>query len=270
MNSDSENTQSEATAQDPVEMEEEISSEPAVSAPERIKRAKKSRAGKKSRKILVVDVGGTHVKILATGQKERREAVSGPKLTAAQMVRRVKNLVKDWKYDAVTIGYPGPVVHGKPLRDPHNLGPGWVKFNYSKAFGRPVRIINDAAMQALGSYKRGRMLFLGLGTGLGSAMIANSILQPMEVAHLPYKRGTYEDYLGLRGLEHLGKKKWRREVAKVVNLLRDALEADQVVLGGGNACRMKKLPAKTTLGDNNNAFLGGFRVWEDKGITLGT
>jgi predicted NBD/HSP70 family sugar kinase len=215
-------------------------------------------------------VGGTHVKLLATGEKERREIASGPAMTAAKMVRQVKNLVRDWKYDVVTIGYPGLVVHGKPLREPFNLGPGWVKFNFSKAFGRPVRMINDAAMQALGSYKKGRMLFLGLGTGLGSAMIANGVLQPMELAHLPYKKGTYEDYLGARGLEHFGKKKWRREVAKVVELLQEALEANQVVLGGGNACKLKKLPPHATLGNNNNAFLGGYRVWEDKGVTLGT
>jgi predicted NBD/HSP70 family sugar kinase len=231
---------------------------------------KTTRPVKKSRRVLVIDVGGTHVKLLATGQKERREIASGRDLTAAKMVRLVKNLVKDWKYDVVTIGYPGPVVHGKALREPHNLSPGWVKFNFHKAFGRPVRIINDAAMQALGSYKKGRMLFLGLGTGLGSAMIANGILQPMELAHLPYKKGTYEDYLGLRGLEHLGKKKWRREVASVVDLLRDALEANEVVLGGGNACRMKKLPRNTKLGSNDNAFLGGFRVWENQKVVLGT
>jgi hypothetical protein len=276
MTFDSENTHTDAAAAAPALAAIVASPEVATPTPEGAESAKKkrSRPGKKSRSILVIDVGGTHVKLLATGQKERREIPSGRHLTAARMVREVKNLVKDWKYDVVTIGYPGPVVHGKPLRDPFNLGPGWMKFNYSKAFGRPVRIINDAAMQALGSYKssykKGRMLFLGLGTGLGSAMIANGVLQPMELAHLPYKKGTYEDYLGLRGLEHLGKKKWRREVAKVVKLLREALEANQVVLGGGNACRMKELPSNTKLGDNSNAFLGGFRVWEDKGITLGT
>ena len=232
--------------------------------------SKRRKPARKSRKILVIDVGGTHIKVLASGQREARKIDSGPTMTAANMVRKVKDLVKDWDYDVVTIGYPGPVVHGKPLHEPHNLGPGWIKFDYEKAFQRPVRIINDAAMQALGSYKKGRMLFLGLGTGLGSAMIANGILQPMELAHLPYKKGTYEDYVGLRGLEHLGKKKWRREVAKVVGLLGDALEPDEVVLGGGNACKVKELPAKTRLGSNDNAFLGGFRVWESKGVTLGT
>jgi len=232
--------------------------------------AARTNSEKKHRKILVVDVGGTHVKVLASGEKEPRKIDSGHAMTAARMVQQVKRLVKDWKYDAVTIGYPGPVVHGKPLREPHNLGPGWVKFDYRKAFGRPVKIINDAAMQALGSYKKGRVLFLGLGTGLGSAMVVDGFLQPMELAHLPYKKSTYEDYVGIRGLERLGKKKWRREVANVVNLLRDALEANQVVLGGGNACKMKELPPNTRLGSNDNAFLGGFRVWEDKGITLST
>lgn len=212
--------------------------------------------------ILVIDVGGTHVKALATGQEEAHEIPSGKMMTASQMARNVKRLAKSWNYEAVSIGYPGPVVHGRPLREPFNLGAGWVGFNFQRAFGRPVKIINDAAMQALGSYKRGRMLFLGLGTGLGSAMIVDGILEPMEVAHLPYKRKTYEDYLGIRGLERLGKKKWERHVAKVVDLLREALEVDDVVLGGGNVKKLKKLPPKTRRGDNRNAFLGGFRLWE--------
>jgi polyphosphate glucokinase len=256
MNTDPENTNIEIANPEPA------GSEPAESVPAPARK----KSATKNRRVLVVDVGGTHVKVLASGQKERREIPSGPNMTAARMVRQVKNLVKDWPYDVVTIGYPGPVIHGKPLHEPHNLGPGWVKFNYSKAFGRPVRIMNDAAMQALGSYKKGRMLFLGLGTGLGSAMMANGVLQPMELAHLPYKKGTYEDYAGIRGLERLGKKKWRREVANIVNLLRDALEANQVVLGGGNAAKMKELPRNTKLGNNDNAFLGGFRLWEDEGI----
>jgi polyphosphate glucokinase len=214
-------------------------------------------------RILAVDVGGTHVKVLATGQREPREFRSGPTLTARQMVRKVKRLVGDWKYDAISIGYPGPVIHGRPLREPHNLGCGWVGFNFRKAFGRPVQVINDAAMQALGSYRGGRMLFLGLGTGLGSAMIVDGIIQPMELAHLPYKKGkTYEDYLGLRGLKRLGKKKWRRYVGDVVEELKEALEIEYVVLGGGNAKKLKKLPPDTRLGDNRNAFLGGFRLWE--------
>lgn len=214
-------------------------------------------------KVLVVDVGGTHVKMLATGRKERRKFPSGASLTAAQMVRKVKSAVGDWHYDRVSLGYPGPIINGHPLREPHNLGSGWMRFDFAKAFGCPVRILNDAAMQALGSYKGGRMLFLGLGTGLGSAMVVDGILEPMELAHLAYKHGkTYEDYLGLGGLKRLGKKKWRTHVAKVVKKLKTALEADYVVLGGGNVKKLKKLPPGTGLGSNQNAFLGGFRMWE--------
>ena len=255
---------------EPAIQESGDSGTPTASPVEPARQSKRPKPAPKSRNILVIDVGGTHVKVLATGQREPRRTESGPTMTAAEMVRKVKNLVKDWDYDMVTIGYPGPVIHGRPLHEPYNLGEGWVNFDYQKAFNRPVRVINDAAMQALGSYRKGRMLFLGLGTGLGSAMIANGILQPMELAHLPYKKGTYEDYVGQRGLEHLGKKKWRREVANVVDLLRDALQPDEVVLGGGNAVKVKELPAKTRLGNNNNAYLGGFRVWEGKGVTLGT
>src|SRR6201997_808625 len=194
-------------------------------------------------KVLVVDVGGTSIKLLATGQKEARKFPSGPKMTPEAMVRVAKKTAKDWDYDVVSIGYPGPVVHGRPLREPHNLAPGWVNFDFQQAFGRPVRIVNDAAMQALGSYQGGRMLFLGLGTGLGSAMIVDGILEPMELAHLPYKNGkTYEDYIGLRGLERLGKKRWRRHVADVVERLKEALSADYVVLGGGNSKEIKTLP----------------------------
>jgi predicted NBD/HSP70 family sugar kinase len=217
----------------------------------------------KTAKILVVDVGGTHIKMLATGQKEARKISSGPTMTAGKMVRVVKECVKDWKYDRVSLGYPGPIINGHALREPHNLGGGWMKCDFGKAFGCPVKILNDAAMQALGSYEGGRMLFLGLGTGLGSAMIVNGTLEPMELAHLAYKKGkTYEDYLGLRGLERLGKKKWRVQVARVVKKLKAALEADYVVLGGGNNKKLKKLPAGARLGSNENAFLGGFRMWE--------
>jgi len=217
----------------------------------------------KTKKILAIDVGGTHVKALVTGQREPRKIPSGPKMTAREMVRQVKRLVSGWKYAAVSIGYPGPVVRGRPLREPYNLGKGWVGFDFRKAFGHPVQVINDAAMQALGSYHGGRMLFLGLGTGLGSAMIVDGIIEPMELGHLPYKKGkTYEDYIGLRGLERLGKKKWRRHVFDVVERLQAAMEPDYVVLGGGNAKKLKKLPPKTRLGDNRNAFLGGFRLWE--------
>jgi predicted NBD/HSP70 family sugar kinase len=213
-------------------------------------------------KILVIDVGGTHVKVLATGHPEPREIPSGTIMTAGLMAQQVKRLTKDWGYEVVSIGYPGPVVHGRPLREPYNLGPGWVGFDFRKAFGCPVKIVNDAAMQALGSYEGGRMLFLGLGTGLGSAMIFDGIIEPMELAHLPYKKKTYEDYLGLRGLERLGKKKWRRHVAEAVESLRAALQAEYVVLGGGNAKKLKNLPPNTRPGDNRNAFLGGFRLWE--------
>ncbi len=215
------------------------------------------------KKILVVDVGGTHVKLLASGQKEPVNIDSGPKMTAAKMVKAVRKVTAGWDYSGVSIGYPGPVIHGHPLSEPHNLGRGWVGFDFKKAFGRPVKILNDAAMQALGIYKSGRMLFLGLGTGLGSAMIVDGVLEPMEVAHLPYKKGrTFEDYLGLRGLQRLGKKRWRRHVAKVVEELKNALEADYVVLGGGNAKLLKKLPPGSRLGDNSTAFTGGFRLWE--------
>jgi len=217
--------------------------------------------GTGDRKVLVIDVGGTHVKVLATGQNESREIPSGPKLTPGRMVAQVKRLVKDWEYNAVSIGYPGPVIHGRPLREPHNLGSGWVGFDFHKAFGHPVKIINDAAMQALGSYEGGRMLFLGLGTGLGSAMVVDGLLEPMELAHLPYKSKTYEDYVGVRGLKRLGKKKWRRKVAEIVEQLKDALEVEYVVLGGGNCHKLNDLPPGARLGDNQNAFLGGFRLW---------
>ena len=179
------------------------------------------------------------------------------------MVERVKELAQDWKYDVVSIGYPGPVLHCRPVAEPHNLGAGWVGFDYEAAFGCPVRIVNDAAMQALGSYEGGRLLFLGLGTGLGSTMIVERIIQPMELAHLPYRKGTYEDYVGIRGLERLGKKKWRRYVSDVVARLIAALEPDDVVLGGGNVKKLKELPPGCRAGDNDNAFLGGFRLWED-------
>src|SRR5215475_1801634 len=217
----------------------------------------------KSQKVLVIDVGGTNVKMLATGQKEPRRFPSGPKLTAADMVKQVKEVTKDWQYTRVSLGYPGPIINERPLREPHNLGPGWMGFNFSKAFGHPVRVINDASMQALGSYHGGRMLFLGLGTGLGSAMIVDGVLEPMELAHLPYRKGrTYEDYLGIRGLKRLGKAKWRIHVAKVVKELKTALEADYVVLGGGNSKLIKHPPASAVIGDNRNAFVGGFRLWD--------
>jgi polyphosphate glucokinase len=215
-------------------------------------------------RILVVDVGGTNVKILATGRRTPVKVPSGPQFTPGEMVKAVKAAVAGWQYDVVSLGYPGPVVHGHPLSEPHNLGPGWVGFNFEKAFGKPVRMINDAAMQALGSYQGGRLLYLGLGTGLGSAMIVNGLLAPMELGHLPYKKGrTYEDYLGLRGLKRMGKKRWRKHVLDVVTKLRAAFEAEDVVIGGGNAKLIEKWPAGVRAGANAQAFRGGYRLWQE-------
>jgi polyphosphate glucokinase len=219
--------------------------------------------------VLVIDVGGTHIKVLATGQTEHQEFISGPTMTPKRMVLGVKKLTADWEYDVVSMGYPGPVLHNRPVTDPPNLGAGWLGIDFKKAFGRPVKIINDAAMQALGSYKCGKMLFLGLGTGLGSAMVVDGIVEPMELGHLPYKKATYEDYVGIRGLEKRGKKQWRRHVEDVVARLVAALEPDEVVLGGGNVKKLKELPPGCRAGDNANAFLGGFRLWEqDSGQNL--
>ena len=213
-------------------------------------------------KILVVDVGGTHVKMLATGQTRHRQFDSGPNLTPKEMVDHVLKSVKEWDFEVIAMGYPGPVLRDAPAADPHNLGPGWVGFDFEAAFGRPVKIVNDAAMQALGSYEGGKMLFLGLGTGLGSAMIVENILLPMELGHLPYKKKTFEDYVGVRGLKHFGKKKWRENVQDVVQRFIAALEVEYVVLGGGNVHKLKKLPPSCRAGDNDNAFKGGFRLWE--------
>jgi len=216
-------------------------------------------------KILVIDIGGTNVKLLATGHRTPVKIPSGPELTPRKMVTAVRKATAEWEYSKVSIGYPGPVLNGKPVSDPHNLACGWVGFDFRKAFGRPVKLVNDAAMQAIGSYEGRRMLFLGLGTGLGSALIADGVLEPMELAHLPYKNGrTYEDYIGLHGLKRLGKKKWRRHVTDVVTRLKAALGADYVVIGGGNAKLLKELPAGARLGTNANAFRGGFRLWQAK------
>lgn len=215
--------------------------------------------------VLVVDIGGTHVKVLATAQAQPRKFPSGPTMTPKHMVSGVKKLTAEWKYDVVSIGYPGPVVRNRPVAEPHNLAPGWVGFDFEKAFGCPLKLINDAAMQALGTYRGGKLLFLGLGTGLGSAMVVDGIVEPMELGHLPYKKGTYEDYVGLRGFEKHGKKKWRGHVADVVARLIAALQPDDVVLGGGNVKKLKELPKGCRAGDNANAFLGGFRLWEGLG-----
>jgi polyphosphate glucokinase len=212
--------------------------------------------------VLAVDVGGTHVKILASGERDSRKFDSGADMTAQQMVDGVNKLAKGWKYDRVTVGYPGPVLHNRPVAEPHNLGKGWVGLDFAAAFERPVKVMNDAAMQALGSYKGGKMLFLGLGTGLGSAMIVDGVVEPMELGRLPYRDGTYEDYVGLRGLTAHGEKKWRKRVEDVVERLVAALEPDDVVLGGGNVKHLDGLPPGCRAGDNANAFLGGFRAWE--------
>ena len=213
--------------------------------------------------VLVVDVGGTYVKILATGQAQRRRFRSGPKLRAQAMVAGVKACAQDWEYDAVSIGYPGVVVRNRPVAEPHNLGAGWVGFDYADAFGCPVKIVNDAAMQALGCYQGGKLLFLGLGTGLGTAMIVDGVVEPMELGHAPYRKGVYEDYVGARALERMGAKKWRREVARVVAILVAALEPTDVVIGGGNVNRLEELPPGARAGDNADAFSGGFRLWEN-------
>jgi len=222
-----------------------------------------AKRGLGAKNVLVIDVGGTAVKILATGQIESRSFRSGPTLTPKRMVSGVKKLAADWAYDAVSIGYPGAVLGGRPSAEPVNLGRGWVGFDFAEAFGLPVKVINDAAMQALGSYRGGRMLFLGLGTGLGTALIVEGVVKPMEIGHLPYKKGTYEDYVGRDGLERHGQKKWRRHVADVVERLRAALRPDDTVIGGGNVKKLDALPARCRAGENANAFLGGFRLWAD-------
>jgi polyphosphate glucokinase len=217
-----------------------------------------------AKKILVIDVGGTNLKISITGQTEAIKVPSGPKMTAAQMATAAKKVSAGWQFEAVSIGFPGPVKNNRPLREPHNLGGGWVKFDFKKAFGRPVKIINDAAMQALGSHTGGRTLFLGLGTGLGSALVIDESVLPLELAHLPYnKNKSYEQYLGDAALRKLGKKKWRHHVKKVVTLMKNALLADTVVLGGGNARHIKKFPAGVVAGKNSNAIIGGQRLWNN-------
>ncbi|HET9407970.1 MAG TPA: ROK family protein [Candidatus Sulfotelmatobacter sp.] len=214
--------------------------------------------------ILVIDIGGTNVKVLGPRRDQVIKIPSGQTMTPSKMVKEVRHALGQTKYSHISIGYPGPVIAGRVVSEPHNLGQGWVGFDFEKAFGRPVKLINDAALQAVGSYEGGRMLFLGLGTGLGSALIVDGMIEPMELAHLPYKKGrTYEDYVGARGLERLGKKKWRRHVLRAVKQLGAAMQADYVVLGGGNARRMKELPPNVRLGQNSNAYVGGCRLWQD-------
>jgi polyphosphate glucokinase len=218
---------------------------------------------RKPKKILVLDVGGTNVKMRLSGCRTLRKFASGPVMTPQKMVQQVRALTADWRYDALSIGYPGVVRHHRPVIEPHNLGRGWVKFGFDKAFGKPVRVINDAALQAIGCYKRGRMLFLGLGTGLGSALVIDGVLAPTELAHLPYKGSrSFEDYVGERGRRRLGPKKWRKAAIDVITQLSTALEVDDVVIGGGNARRLTRLPKKWRRVANSNAFVGGVRLWD--------
>jgi polyphosphate glucokinase len=215
------------------------------------------------KKVLVIDIGGTNVKFVATGHDIARRFSSGPKLTPRRFVREIKRLTADWAYDRVSIGYPGVVRNNRVALEPNNLGRGWVGFDFGKAFSRPVKVVNDAAMQALGSYGRGLMLFVGLGTGLGSALIADGVMIPMELGHLAYKQGTYEGYIGQRGVKRLGKKRWRRHVIDVVKRFITAVHPDEVVLGGGRAKKVGTLPKGCRLGDNAHAFTGGLRLWDD-------
>jgi len=217
------------------------------------------------KRILVVDVGGTRVKLLATGQTAKRTMDSGPLLTPQAMVTGVKKLTADWKWDVVSLGVPAPVVRGRVVADPVNLGKGWLGFDFAEAFDCPVKVVNDAAMQAVGAYRRGRMLFLGIGTGLGSALVLNGNLEPLELAHLPYRKGrTFEDYVGKRGRKRLGKKRWRKHVLTVIALLRRAFLPEDVVLGGGNAKHLAALPEGTRMGANAHAFKGGYALWTSK------
>ena len=213
--------------------------------------------------VLVIDVGGTNLKVSVGGSGDVIKIPSGPDMTAARMAEQVQTALAGRSYDLVSIGYPGPVVNGRPASEPHNLGAGWMRFDYAKAFGKPVRVVNDAAMQALGAYQGGRMLYLGLGTGLGSAFVGDGVLEPLELAHLPYRKNrTYEDYLGLRGLQRMGRKKWQRHVEKVVELLKHGLQADYVMLGGGQTKELSSLPPDVRLGTNAHAILGGIRLWD--------
>jgi polyphosphate glucokinase len=215
------------------------------------------------RSILAVDVGGSHVKaLLSTVESGHRRFVSGPELEPRKMVDGVRELTGDWVYDVVSIGIPAPIHTNRVVTEPFNLGTGWVGFDFQEAFGKPTKVINDAAMQALGSYEGGTMLFLGLGTGLGTALVAEHVVVPMELGHLPFRRATFEDYVGQRGRDRFGKKKWLQAVGETIDRLSAAVEADYIVLGGGNAKKVDELPANVRLGANNNAFIGGFRLWD--------
>ncbi len=216
-------------------------------------------------KVLVIDVGGSHIKLRATGHSHRRKFTSGPHMTAKAMVAGVAKAAEGWTYDAVTIGYPGVVRKGEIVEEPHHLAGSWVGFDFHSAFACPVHLINDAAMQALGSYRGGKLLFLGLGTGLGSAMVVNGMVVPMELGHLPFKKGEYEDYVGKHALKRHGKKKWRKHVKRVATSFVKAFEPTDVVIGGGNVRKLKHMPCNARAGDNANAFLGGFRLWAQAG-----
>ena len=229
----------------------------------------KPAAANRDQIVLSIDIGGSHVKILTSAGGAERRDDSGPGLTPQQLIDKVKKLAEGLSYDVISMGYPGPVRHNKPVLDPKNLGKGWAGFDFAAQFGKPVKLVNDALMQAIGSYEGGRMLFLGLGTGLGAAMIADHVGLPMELAHLPYKKTkSFEDYVGERGLERRGKKKWRESVFDVVNRLRAALQPDYVVIGGGNVDKLNELPADSRRGDNTRAFEGGFRLWRDKALIV--
>ena len=224
---------------------------------------RKRRRNSAPRHILVVDVGGTHIKLRIDNRGAIGEFDSGRKMTPGRMMRKIRKLMRGRHYDAVSIGYPGVVIHGRIVANPHNLGNGWLGYDFAHAFGKPVRVINDAAMQAIGSYEGGRMLFLGLGTGLGATLIIDGVVEPTEIGHMPYKHGsTFEEYVGERGRKHLGNRKWRKAVCKVIADLKAAFQADYIVLGGGNAVRLERLPRDVRLGDNRNAFIGGLRLWQ--------
>jgi polyphosphate glucokinase len=214
-------------------------------------------------KVLVVDIGGNNVKLLASGHKRPLKFPSGRNLTPEKMVEGAKKIAANWQYDVISLGVPGAVLLGNLISDPRNLGPGWVGFDFSAAFGAPVKLVNDAAMQALGSYREGKMLFLGLGTGLGTALVIDGVAESRELSHFPYRNGTLEDYVGARGMKRFGKKKWRKEVDKIVTELVRRIHVDDVVLGGGQVKKLKKLPAGCRAGSNANAFIGGFRLWEE-------